>query len=118
MELFSRAMAALAAYQERTGRPYHDIISLRTSNPQLTSHQMADLLSTRLGRPVNDTWVRQTLRRARGCLADLLVDEVAVTLGNDTPDDLEQELIGLGMLGYCQDGLRRRARGAEIPDRP
>jgi RNA polymerase sigma-70 factor (ECF subfamily) len=116
-ELFSRAMDALAVYQERTGRPYHDVLSLRTGDPQLTSSQMAGILSTRLGRPVNAAWVRQTLRRARGCLADLLVDEVAATLGNDTPDELEQELIALDMLGYCQDGLRRRARAAGAPDR-
>jgi RNA polymerase sigma factor (sigma-70 family) len=118
MELFSRAMAALAAYQERTGRPYHDVLSVRTADPQLTSAQMADILSTRLGRPVNDAWVRQTLKRARGCLADLLVDEVAVTLGNASYGDLEQELIVLDLLGYCQDGLRRRARGAGDPKRP
>jgi RNA polymerase sigma-70 factor (ECF subfamily) len=116
MELFSRAMAALAVYQERTGRPYHDVISLRTSNPRLTSNEMAALISARSGKPVGDVWVRQTLRRARGCLADLLLDEVAASLGNASVEQLEQELIILDMLGYCHDSLRRRARRTGGPD--
>ena len=117
MELFGRAMAALAAYQERTGRPYHDIISLRTGDPQLTSSELAALYSARSGKAVGDVWVRQTLRRARACLADLLLDEVAASLGGGSIEELEQELIVLDLLGYCQDSLRRRARrtGASGP---
>jgi RNA polymerase sigma factor (sigma-70 family) len=110
MELFDRAMASLATYQERTGRPYHDMISLRTSDIRLTSSQMASLFSERSGKPVGDGWVRQTLRRARGCLADLLLNEVAASLGNASIEELEQELITLDMLGYCHDSLRRRAQ--------
>jgi RNA polymerase sigma-70 factor (ECF subfamily) len=116
MELFLRAMAALADYQERTGRPYHDIINLRTSNPQLTSAELAAHLSTRSGKPVGDVWVRQNLRRARGCLADLLLDEVSASLGDASIEELEQELIALDMLGYCREGLRRRARRACASD--
>ncbi len=108
-ELFSRAMISLGDYQRRTGRPYHDIISLRTGEAQPTSVQMAATLSDRLGRPVSDGWVRQTLRRARECLADLLLDEVAVTLEGCSVEELEQELIILDLLGYCRESLRRRA---------
>jgi hypothetical protein len=118
MELFSRAMAALAAYQERTGRPYHDVISLRTSHPEVTSSELAALYSARSGKPVGDVWIRQNLRRARGCLADLLLDEVAASLGNASFEALEQELIVLDMLGYCNDSLRRRARRAGASDGP
>jgi RNA polymerase sigma-70 factor (ECF subfamily) len=118
MELFRRAMAALAAYQEKTGRPYHDVINLRTDNPQLTSSEIAALYSARLGKPVGDVWFRQNLRRARGCLADLLLDEVADSLGDATYEDLEQELITLDMLDYCHDSLRRRARGTGAPQLP
>ena len=110
MELISRAMAALAAYQERTGRPYHDVISLRTANPELTSGELAALFSARTGKPVDDGWFRQNLRRARGNLADLVLDEVAASLGDATYGQIERELIVLDLLGYCQDSLRRRAR--------
>jgi RNA polymerase sigma factor (sigma-70 family) len=109
-DLFSRAIAALAAYQRRTGRKYHDIISLRTSNPELTSTQMAALISAQSGKPVSNVWVRQILRRARECLADLLLDEVSATLEDASLEELEQELISLNLLGYCHESLRRRAR--------
>jgi RNA polymerase sigma-70 factor (ECF subfamily) len=110
MELFGRAMAALAAYQERTGRPYHDMITLRTSEPHLTSSEMAARHSARGGKPIGDVWVRQTLRRARALLADLLLDEVAASLRDVSFEGLERELITLDLLDYCQDSLRRRAR--------
>jgi RNA polymerase sigma-70 factor (ECF subfamily) len=118
MELINRAMAALAAYQERTGRPFHDIISLRTSHPDLTSGELAALCSARSGKPVDDGWFRQNLRRARGCLGDFLLDEVAASLGDAAYEELEQELIVLDLLGYCQDSLRRRGRRASGFDSP
>ena len=113
LDLFSRAMAALAEYQSKTGRPYHDVISLRISNSGLTSTQMAALVSAQSGKPVSDVGFRQTLRRARECLADLLLDEVSASLENATFEELEQELISLDLLGYCHEGLRRRARGGQ-----
>ena len=116
LELFGRAMAALSAYQERTGRPYHDVINLRTANPQLTSSEMAALYSGRSGKVVGDVWFRQNLRRARGCLADLLLDEVADSLGTASHEELERELIILDLLGYCQESLRRRASRAGALD--
>jgi RNA polymerase sigma-70 factor (ECF subfamily) len=116
MELFRRAMAALAAYQSRTGRPYHEVLSLRMSNPKLTSAELAAVFSARYGEPVGDVWFRQNLRRARGCLADLLLDEVATSLGDATIEDLEQELIALDMLDYCREGLRRRSGRAGTSD--
>lgn len=67
-ELFQRAMAALADYQRTTGRPFHDIIDLRTDGPRLTPPEMAARLSASLGKPVTDGWVRQNLLRARECL--------------------------------------------------
>ncbi|MBV8265921.1 MAG: hypothetical protein JO252_06210, partial [Planctomycetaceae bacterium] len=51
---------------------------------------------------------RQALHRARERFADLLIDQVANTLGDS---DVEQELIDLGLIDYCRPALRRRARG-------
>lgn len=116
LELFSRAMASLDEYQRRTGRPYHDLISLRTGEPQPSSAQMAAVLSARLGKPVSDGWVRQTLRRARECLADLLLDEVSISLEGCSIEELEQELIVLDLLDYCRESLRRRSRRDRAAD--
>jgi RNA polymerase sigma-70 factor (ECF subfamily) len=116
MELFSRALASLAEYQKRTGRPYHDIIGLRAGEPQLSSTQMAAVFSAQTGKPVSDVWVRQTLRRARGCLADLLLDEVSASLEGGSIEELEQELITLDLLDYCRDSLQHRARRHQALD--
>lgn len=113
-DLFARAMSSLAEYQEKTGRPYHDIIDLRTREPRLTSAQLASDFSARLGKPVSDGWVRQTMRRARQCLADLLLDEVAASLEGSSTEELEQELITLDLLDFCRESLRRRGRDDRV----
>ena len=105
------ARAALAAHQQRTGQPFHEVFRLRIDHPELTSAQMADQLSKQLGRPVKDGYVRQVLHRARDKYVDLLLDELAASLHEPTAEQLEQELIVLGLLDYCREGLRRRMHG-------
>jgi RNA polymerase sigma-70 factor (ECF subfamily) len=114
-ELLHRAMAALAEYEKRTERPYYEVLTLRMRNPELTSMQMAALIARRSGRAVGDVWVRQTMRRARECLAGLLLDEVSASLGCDSIAALEHELIALDLLGYCKEELRRRAQNTGSP---
>jgi RNA polymerase sigma-70 factor (ECF subfamily) len=120
-ELHERAWAALAAYEQGTRQPFHEVLRLRVDQSALTSSQMAEQLSRRLGRPVNDNWVRQVLLRARAKYVDLLLEEIAASLHNPTDDQLEEELIALGLLGSCREGLRRRANrttGRTLPARP
>jgi RNA polymerase sigma-70 factor (ECF subfamily) len=107
-ELSDRAWAALAEHQRRTGQPFESVLRLRVDHPELNSSQLAGILSARLGKPVTAGWVRQTLRRARMQLVDLLLDEIDVSLEGATAEELEQELIDLDLLSYCREGLRRR----------
>jgi RNA polymerase sigma-70 factor (ECF subfamily) len=109
-ELHERTWAALAAHEQGTKQPLHEILRLRVDQPEMTSAQMAECMSQRLGRPVNDNWVRQVLLRARAKYVDLLLDEVAASLHNPTHGQLEEELIELGLLSSCREGLRRRAK--------
>jgi RNA polymerase sigma-70 factor (ECF subfamily) len=106
--LLARAWQALAEAEAETGQPFHTVLRLRADEPDLRSPQMAELVSARLGRTVSPESFRQTLHRARDRFADLLLDEVAQTLGESVDDDLEQELIELNLLTYCQEALRRR----------
>jgi RNA polymerase sigma-70 factor (ECF subfamily) len=106
--LLARAWQALAEYEAETGQPFHTVLRLRAHQPDLRSPQMAELVSSRLGKAVSAENFRQTLHRARDRFADLLLDEVAQTLGESVDDDLEQELIDLNLLTYCQDALQRR----------
>jgi RNA polymerase sigma-70 factor (ECF subfamily) len=108
-ELLARTWEALEKVQETTGQMYHTVLRLRAKNPEVTSAQMAERLSAELGRSFTATGVRQTLHRARDRFAELLLDEVCRSLETDEVDKLEQELLDLELLSYCQDALKRRA---------
>jgi RNA polymerase sigma-70 factor (ECF subfamily) len=106
--LLGRAWQALAEVETQTGQPFHTVLRLRVDHPDLSSARMAEQLTARLGKTVNAAGLRQTLHRARERFADLLLDEVVQTLGRSADEDLEQELIELNLLPYCQVAVARR----------
>lgn len=112
-ELLRRAGQALAEHDRQTGQRLFAVLRLRTDHPQLRSAEMAERLAAELGQEVNAGWVRKRLHQARGKSADLLLDEVASSLETSSPDDLEEELIELGLLDYCREKLARRRRPGE-----
>jgi hypothetical protein len=61
-----------------------------------------------MGKPVSAVNLRQILHRARDRFADLLLDEVVQTLGCSAEEGLEQELIELNLLVYCEGAVERR----------
>src|SRR5262245_8249407 len=76
-ELLERTWRALAEAQPE----YHAVLLLRVANQDMPSPQMAEQLSRQLGKPVNAAWVRQAQHRAQERFAELLLDEVACSLG-------------------------------------
>jgi RNA polymerase sigma-70 factor (ECF subfamily) len=115
-ELLARAWQALAEVEAQTGQPFHTVLRLRVDHPDLRSPQLAEQLAERLGKPVSAAGVRQTLHRARDRFADLLLDEVVQTLGKSAEADLEQELLELNLLAYCQPALDRRQDKGAVPE--
>jgi RNA polymerase sigma-70 factor (ECF subfamily) len=111
-ELLKRAWGALADIERRTGKAFHSALHLRANHPQLRSAEMAEQLSAQLGRAISAAGLRQTLHRARERFVDLLVVEVVHSLSEPTAEKLEQELIDLGLSGYCQQALARYRGGA------
>jgi len=110
-ELLHRSWQALAQLQAETGRPFHQVLQFRAANLELRSADMAEQLGPVLGHAVNAAWVRQTLHRAREKFAEFLLDEVRQTLDEPTLEQLEGELVLLGLHSYCQPALdTRRAR--------
>jgi DNA-directed RNA polymerase specialized sigma24 family protein len=107
-ELLARAWAGLARVQEETGAPYHAVLHYRVKCPKARSALMAEQLGTQLGKSFTADAIRQLLARARKKFADLLVEEVALSLETDDPFELERELIDLNLLSYCQTALQRR----------
>jgi RNA polymerase sigma-70 factor (ECF subfamily) len=108
-EHLAQVWAALKSEEKGSGQPLHTALRLRVDQPDLRSPELAELLAQRLGKPVTAVSARQTLHRARERFADLLLDEVTRSLGRPTPAELEQELIELQLLTYCQQALERRA---------
>jgi RNA polymerase sigma factor (sigma-70 family) len=113
--LLDRTWEALAALHNPKGTPYHLVLRLRTENPDLSSAQLADLLTQQGGpaEPFTDSGLRKILQRARDLFTDLLIEEVAHSLETTSLDDVEQEVIDLGFQAYCRKALeRRRAQDA------
>jgi hypothetical protein len=110
-ELLSHTWESLAAVQTRSGQPYWDVLHAKTVQPELRSAQLAHQMAGRTGKPWTEGAARQLLHRARKLFADLLVEEVAHALETDATEELEQELIDLDLLSYCQAALERRKKG-------
>lgn len=90
----------------REGPPLYRVLRLRSERPDVSSKQLAEVLTAELGRPITDTWVRQNLHRARQRFAGLLLEELAGSLPQPTRERLEQELIDLNLHDYCKEALK------------
>jgi RNA polymerase sigma-70 factor (ECF subfamily) len=106
-ELLQCAWDGLDQIERHTGQPFYTVLRFRADHPDLNSNLLAEQLSPKLGKPLTAAGVRQTLHRAREKFVDLVIQHVAHSLVNPTADDLEQELLDLGLLEYCRPGLAR-----------
>jgi RNA polymerase sigma-70 factor (ECF subfamily) len=111
-DVLARAWEALEGHQLRTGQPLYTVLRFRADHPDVPSAQMAEQLGARLGKAPTAAGVRQALHRAREKYVDLVLDEVAQTLDAPTAEQLEEELIDLGLLEFCRAGLERIRRGS------
>jgi len=108
-DLLARCWTALAEAEKHAGTPLYTVLRFHADHPTLRSPQMAEQLSAQLGKPLTAANLRQLVHRARGKFADLLVEEVAHSLGNPTDEQLEQEFQELGLLEHCRPALERRS---------
>jgi RNA polymerase sigma-70 factor (ECF subfamily) len=110
-ELMERTWLALAELEKQTGQPSHTVLHLRTEHPLASSAELAERVGARLGKALTVDAVRQALHRAREKFTELLLQEVVVSLGNPSPEELEDELTQLGLLAYCRPALAKRGGG-------
>jgi RNA polymerase sigma-70 factor (ECF subfamily) len=103
-ELINRTWAALAEAKPA----HHAVLVFHVENPELPSACAAEQLSARLGKPFTAAHVRVTLQRAREKFAELLLDEVAHSLGACTEAELVQELHAVRLSKLCAPALERR----------
>jgi RNA polymerase sigma factor (sigma-70 family) len=113
-ELLARAWEGLAQVEESGRQPLYTTLRMKAEEPQLSSAEIAARLNARLSpdKPYNDVSVRKTIQRAREKLSDLLLDEVAQSVGSLGLDEVEEELMETGLIAYCRDALARRRTAA------
>ena len=87
---------------------HHAVLVFHVENPDVPSPQVADQLTARLGKPFTAAHVRVTRHRAREKFAELLLDEVAHSLGSYSESELVQELRVLRLLNLCAPAMERR----------
>jgi len=107
-ELLARCWQKLAEDERDSGKPYHSVLRYRVDHPDLRSPELAAGLSEQLGKPINAGAIRVLLHRARELFGELLLDEVAESLANNSLDEAEQELIDLDLHEYCRPALEKR----------
>jgi RNA polymerase sigma factor (sigma-70 family) len=103
-ELINHTWVALAEAKST----YHAVLVFHVENPAMPSAGAAEQLAARLGKPFTAAHVRVTLQRAREKFAELLLDEVAHSLGACTEAELVQELQALRLWKLCAPALERR----------
>lgn len=106
-DLLARVWQQLESEELTTGKPYHTVLRVRVEHPEVRSPELAELVSKVLHKPMKAGAVRVLLHRAREKFGDLLIDEVANSLVDATPDAVEQELIDLDLWQYCKHAVRR-----------
>lgn len=106
-ELLDRSWTHLREAERDRGTPYFMALRLLVDEPNLSSAEIAERLSQRLGAEFTAGNVRVVIHRARQMFADQLVIEVADSLESAAPDEIEQELGELNLLPYCKSALAR-----------
>lgn len=114
-ELLGRAWGALKMLEENADQPFFSVLDYRARFPKSSSDDIADALTDQLQpeKPFTAASVRKTLQRSREKFSDLLLYEVSQMMGTHTVEELEAELLELGLQPYCQSALARRQAGQE-----
>jgi RNA polymerase sigma-70 factor (ECF subfamily) len=109
-DLLERTWKAFEEAQRKADRPYFAVLRCRADNPGMSYDEMAEHLSRQFNRPLNTEATRQLVHRAREKFADTLLDQVTLALEVPTIEQVEQEILDLGLLPYCQAALERRKK--------
>ena len=104
--LLDNAWAALQNHERsHKGSITYTVLRLRADHPDDDSPQLAERLSTAVGKTVRADALRQQLHRARLRFAQFLIEEVARSVDPPTPERVEEELIEIGLIDYVRDFL-------------
>jgi RNA polymerase sigma-70 factor (ECF subfamily) len=100
--LIDESWKRLEQLEAHSGNPYYTVLRARVDQPQLTTRQLREsLLNTKINLP-NESAFRVLLHRCRKRFAAILLDQVVQSLDNPTDEEIELELIDLGLHHYCK----------------
>jgi RNA polymerase sigma-70 factor (ECF subfamily) len=104
--LLKRAWRALEKHQARSpGNLFHTVLRMVVAHQGEDSEQLAARTTALVGRPVQAAAFRKQLSRGRRMFAQLLLREVEQTLDGPTPQQLEEELVEIGLMRHVRDFL-------------
>jgi RNA polymerase sigma-70 factor (ECF subfamily) len=96
--VIKRAMSRLETYESNTPKNrYHTVLQLRRTHPKAPIEDLAAQLSQQIGGPVTPEAFRKTLQRSRSKFLELLIQELRETIHPAEPEDVEAEIIDLGL---------------------
>lgn len=100
-ELIERAMAALHREAVQSRQICPEAIAVELAKPGANSPEKAIDLGERIRRDISPENYRQILHRTRTRFAELLVEEVRLSLTDPTAETVREELAELDLLRYC-----------------
>ncbi len=104
--LLDRVWQLLEQHEHETdGNLFYTALRLTVDFPNDDSEALAARVSDKLGKPYRADAFRQQLRRARKQFAKLIVEEIRRTLHAPSADEVENELLSLGLMPYVRDFL-------------
>ncbi|MBQ12057.1 MAG: hypothetical protein CMJ45_10975 [Planctomyces sp.] len=109
-ELLAQCWKLLLLQQDQDGQPLHTVLKFRVDGEKPTGAELAETLNRQLQpeSPYSEAGARKLLQRARDKFADLLIDEVSRSLDDPRLEEVESDLVALGLLPYCRRALDRR----------
>jgi RNA polymerase sigma-70 factor (ECF subfamily) len=104
--VLDRAWEGLFRHQKRSpGNLCHTVLRVASEHSGEESAALAGRVSVLAGRALGTAAFRKQLSRARHRFAELVIMEVSQTLAEPTPDQIESELVELGLFPHVRDFL-------------
>lgn len=104
--LLDKVWRELEVHERRsTGNMFHTALRVYTEFPKEDSPAQAARVGEKLGRAVTPEAFRKQVSRGKRLMAELILCEVAATVGSGTAEDVEAELTELGLMRYVRDYL-------------
>lgn len=106
--ILDRAWSALESHERRhAGNLFYTVLRFTAQHPDLDSATLAERVAQQSDRSLSVEAFRQQVSRGRRQLATFVWDEVAATLERPFPDEVNDELLYLGLMEYVGPYLRQ-----------